>query len=476
MKKQTLVGQHSKINSRFTAAIRLCVLAFCLLAWTSAHAKSLVCKYKGDEVDLDDADVKAFIEGEVTCVRTYSDGQTATERKVLSKGKVLEEEVIGKNRHELRRYKIINGNNLRHGEQLEYYPGTKAVKIRERNVDGHKVGLQESFFENGKIKEKAFYAKVEGSSGAPSEVANIRFTPSGKIAYLRCSENKETTIDPTLCGFMGPKDNEYYYDNEKLRAKVRLQNGKVLESEEEAATNSRWASVLQTGTVDEPSAVKRKKENKPDGSSIFTDLYENGKVKRRMEIDSRGNLTGKDEEWYESGQMARSTTYGRTKANSPMNKDGDLTVEQSSCWWQNGKPKIEVSRNKVTSTFEIKAYWDNGTLQSKGTVRSRTGCGYCMGLPAVEFLIQCESGYGYGFKNEGVHYEWDQDGQPSSEVTYSDGQRHGIEKIFARPKGAPTSYLAEERTYAKGKVSKLIRYEDGKPVSTEEYFPDGSKK
>jgi hypothetical protein len=108
------------------------------------HKEGIVCKYKGDIVDLEDSDVKAFIEGEVTCVRTFRDGQKSTERKVMSKGKILEEEEIRKDRHELRRYKIVNGNGLRHGEQLEYYPGTKAMKVRERNIDGNKVGLQET--------------------------------------------------------------------------------------------------------------------------------------------------------------------------------------------------------------------------------------------------------------------------------------------------------------------------------------------
>lgn len=446
------------------------------LPWTSAYAQNNVCKYKGDIVDLDDSDVKAFIEGEVTCVRTFSDGQKSTERKVMSKGKILEEELIQKDRHELRRYKIVNGNGLRHGEQLEYFPGTGKVKERERTVDGNKVGLQETYFENGKVKGKDFYASTDGSNGAPGQVASIRYTLDGKIAYLKCSDKRETTIDPDLCGFSGPKQIELYRDDGKLRSKVKMEKGKLVESEEDAAPTSRWASVLSRGAVDEPKAVKRKRENKPSGGSVFTDFYQNGKVKRRMEIDERGMLVGLDEEWYESGQKARSTTYGRQKSDSKIRTDADLTVDQSSCWWQNGKPKIEVIKVKSNSLFEIKTYWDNGKIATQGSMKTRTDCAYCMGISAVENLVECEPGYGYGFKREGSHFGWDRDGQPFSEVTYVDDVLHGIQKAYHRPEGAPQSYLIEERFYDKGKVAKSIKYENGKAVKTEEYFPDGSLK
>ncbi len=465
-----------KQKKRFTRLISQFVFPIVVLActWTSASASAqaneVLCKHKGEVVDLNDSDVKAFIEGEVTCVRTFSDGKQAKERLIMAKGKVLEEEIIRSDRHELHRYKIINGNGLRHGEQLEYYPGTNKLKAREQNVDGHKLGLQERFFENGKIKEKEFYAKKEGSNGAPGQVASVRFTPDGKIGHLRCSENAETTIDPILCGFSGAKDVDLYRDDGKLRSKVKLANGKVLESEEDAQPISRWASVLQRGAVDEPKADKRKKENQSNGTSVFTDFYSNGKVKRRMELDSRGNLTGIDEEWFESGQKARSTTYGKGQSNN------DLTVLQSQCWWQNGKPKIEVRKAKPSSVFEIKTYWDNGTLATQGSVKTRTDCAYCWEIDAVEYLVQCEARHGYGFKSEGTYFEWDRDGQPSREVSYSDGDLHGIDKIYLRPIGAPVSYLSEERTFEKGKMAKKVKYENGKAVKTEEYFPDGSIK
>jgi antitoxin component YwqK of YwqJK toxin-antitoxin module len=465
-KKQTVLFSFTWILMLFAATC----------SWTSAHAQAIECKHKGEIVDLDDSDVKAFIEGEVTCVRTFSDGAKSTERKVLSKGKVLEEETIRKDRHELRRYKIVNGNGLRHGEQLEFYPGTKVLKERERTVDGNKVGLQETFFENGKIKSKEFYAKIDDSRGAPGQVASIRYTADGKVASLRCSQSVETTIDPALCGYSGAKEVELYRDDGALRSKVKMANGKILESEEDAAPTSRWASVLTRGAVDEPKAAKRKRENRANGSSTFTDLYQNGKIKRRMEVDEKGMLAGTDEEWYESGQKARSTTYGREKSNVGSRANGELTVEQSVCWWQNGKPKIEVKKAKSNSLFEINTYWDNGTLATKGSIKTRTDCTYCMEVSAVEFLVECEPGYGYGFKREGTHFEWDRDGQPLSEVNYRDGELQGIHKVYLRPIGAPASYLLEERTYEKGKLAKMIRYENGKVLKTEEYFPDGSIK
>jgi len=427
-------------------------------------------------VDLNDSDVKAFIEGEVNCIRNFSDGTTSKERKVMSKGKVLEEEIIRKDRHELRRYKIINGNGLRHGEQLEFYPGTKTVKERERNVDGNKVGLQETFFENGKVKGKEFYAKLDGSSGAPGQVASVRYTANGKVAFLRCSLNAETTVDPVLCGFSGTKEVELYRDDGALRSKVKMANGRILESEEDAAPTSRWASVLSRGAVDEPKAAKRKRENKSNGSAVYTDLYQNGKVKRRMELDEKGSLVGTDEEWFESGQKARSTTYGRQKTDVAFRKDGELTIERSVCWWQNGKMKLEVSKAKSNSTFEIKSFWDNGNLATKGSIKTRTDCEYCMGISAIEYLVECEAGFGYGFNREGSHFEWDRDGQPLSEGTYTDGELHGIQKIYLRPKGAPLSHLAQERVYENGKLAKLTNFADGKAVKIEEYFPDGSIK
>jgi antitoxin component YwqK of YwqJK toxin-antitoxin module len=239
-----------------------------------------------------------------------------------------------------------------------------------------------------------------------------------------------------------------------------MKNGKPIESEEDAAPTSQWASVLTRGAVDEPKAAKRKRENKPNGGSIFTDFYQNGKVKRRMEIDDQGILVGLDEEWYESDQKARSTTYGRQKTDAKLRADGDLTVEQSSCRWQNGKQKIEVIKVKSNSVFEIKTYWDNGTVATQGSMKTRTDCAYCMGISAVEHLVECEPGYSYGFKREGSHFGWDRDGQPFSEMTYANDELHGIQKSYHRTEGAPQSYLAEERFYEKGKITKLVKYEN----------------
>ncbi|HRK08774.1 MAG TPA: hypothetical protein PLZ57_13480 [Pseudobdellovibrionaceae bacterium] len=420
------------------------------------------CTHAGKKVDYEDRDVRVFIEGEVLCRRKIMD-QPVTERFVMSRGRVLEEEFKSEERHTLSRYKVINRQTQLHGEQLEFKPGSKTVIRREQYVDGRQLGRSERFHDNGKLKELQLYVRDGDDANSSVRVgSSAGYLENGDLTYLRCSKKREENFDAKLCGFEGPSKLEFKSDAGKVVRRATYLKGESIESETAAKQHSNWASLLNTGVIREPKAATQKSEKQPNGHERITELYANGQVKRRMEVDDRGQLVGRDEEFFESGQKARETEFVTLR---------DLTlVKDSTCWWQNGQRKQSLVVNTASLEMQQRLWWDNGKEQYSGrfaiddSPRNRRGF-------SLESLIQCE-GRSWGARPIGKHTSYRRDGSKETETHYNnEGDREGAHRVF-NERGA----LEVEMIYKAGKVQRQKTWQDGVLQKDEEYYEDGSIK
>ena len=420
------------------------------------------CVHNGKKVDFEDKDVTVFIEGEVRCRRMIV-GQNVTERFVMSRGRVLEEEFKSPERHTLKRYKVINRQTRQHGEQLEFAPGTQTVIERENYIDGRQLGRSERFYKSGKLREiRIFVRDGDDPDAGVRDAASAGYLEDGALTFLRCSKNRDENFDPKLCGFNGPSRLEFKSEGGQLVRRATYVKGEAIESETAARPHSAWASLLNTGVVREPKAATQKTEALPNGHRQITEQYANGQVKRRMEVDDRGELFGKDEEFYESGQKARETQYAQLRKS--------VVIKDSSCWWQNGQRKSNLVANLKTEELQQRLWWDNGKEAFNGrfALEKRSGFGREISL---ESLIQCE-GQPWGAKPVGKHTSFRRDGSKETEVHFSsEGQREGFQRRFDE-KGT----LEFEMIYKADKLLRQKTWKDGVLQSDEEYFEDGSIK
>jgi antitoxin component YwqK of YwqJK toxin-antitoxin module len=420
------------------------------------------CTHAGKKVDYEDRDVRVFIEGEVHCRRQIMD-KPVTERFVMSRGRVLEEEFKSQDRHTLCRFKVINRQSQLHGEQLEYKPGSKTVIKREQYVDGRQLGRSERFHASGKLKELQLYVRDGEDANSSVRVgSSAGYRENGDLTYLRCSKRREENFDAKLCGFDGASKLEFKSDEGKVVRRATYLKGESIESETAAKQHSNWASLINTGVVREPKAATQKSEKQPNGHERTIELYANGQVKRQMEVDDRGQLVGRDEEFFESGQKARETEYVMVR---------DLTlVKDSTCWWQNGQRKLSIVVNTTSLEMQQRVWWDNGKEQYSGrftidsSPRSRREV-------SLESLIQCE-GRVWGARAIGKHISFRRDGSKETETHYNnEGEREGAHRMF-NERGA----LELEMTYKAGKIARQKTWKDGVLQKDEEYYEDGSIK
>lgn len=435
----------------------LATIAFSL----SSYSMTYTCTHKGKSVDLNDPDVKVFIEGEVLCLRDWGK-ENQKERLILSKGKKQLEEIESPRRHEVKRFTLINGNEIEDGEQLEYHPGTGRIKTKVVKVKGRESGLKESFYPSGKIQERQFF-EIENENRGPVQTASIGYHENGKIQFLRCGTSKKNTIDAELCGFEGARQVITFNEKGEQRSKVTYLNGKKTETEEAAKTQSRWASVLQAGTLREPKAAKRNSKINSDNSSVVTDSYENGKPKRIMNIGEDGSLNGADDEWFETGGKARHTVYGKSD-----DRQKRLIVLESQCWWENGKKRATVTRKG--EQIEIQNFFDNGQPEFSGQYSYNPNKNYYWRDSDVEGLVSCEP-YSYSLESEGLHKTWTREGVIQYEAEFVKGQRHGLEKLYDK-----TGELVSETFFEKDKMKRRKTFKDKKLQKDEEFFADGSVK
>lgn len=432
-----------------------CLFAAGGLGLSTAIAQTPTCKLGGKVVDRFGPERKTF-DGVMTCVRENQQGKTV-EMHTFVKGHRIEESIDGPTRKEIQRFYPEVGRHWRHGEQLEYYPGTNKLKARGRYVKMHKVGLQEQFYESGKIKERTFWVQ-DRKDGGVTQTSGIGYRENGGIQYIRCSNSKDTTLDPKLCGFEGKNTVSLVTETGEATGRIVFERGVKIETETANFSKSEWAGASQRGTILADADVKLKREKLTNGEKL-TWTYGDGKIKRVSLIDEKGDLTGRDEEFFPSGKPARVTVFENSKA------------KRSECWWENGKPKTKFERSseKIIATFT----WDTGVVQSSGSYRfPKTSINDEAWLN--ELVISCEDRVA-GLEREGPFEYKRRDGTLEMSGEYKNGQPVGWFKNFDK-----SGVIETEEQFSEGTSQKPSRrisrktYRDGNLTKEEKFNSDGS--
>jgi antitoxin component YwqK of YwqJK toxin-antitoxin module len=421
----------------------------------SAFGQAAVCKYNGKEVDRWGPE-RAKFNGVVTCIRENRDGNTI-EKHTYVNGHHSEESFDSPSRKEIKRYFDGSENSWLHGEQLEYFPRTTKLKSRKHYDKSNQLGLQEMFYESGKIKQKEFWVKDRPDGGA-RQTASIGYREGGGIQFIRCSDARETTLDPKLCGFDGKSKVDLVDDDGKASIHFVFEKGVKIESDSPTNSRSNNGSALQRGTLPSAEAARLKREKTSSGEKL-TWSYEDGKIKRISFLDEKGFTTGEDSEYFPSGKPARKTLFEKKLA------------VQSECWWENGKPKAKFKRDgdQVTATYT----WDTGVVASTGKYAVRKNS-YDHDDSLIDMVMSCEART-YSLDPEGHFEAKRRDGTLEWSGDFKDGQPVGWQKQFDKLGKLDSEQLFAPGTQKKpGVLLERKTYQEGVLLKHEKFNSDGS--
>lgn len=407
--------------------------------------------------------------GKIICQRQLSDSTTQKTTYIYKDGFQIEERTEGTQNHSVKKYiRGKNNNQWLDGEQLKYNPKNGVLTAKENYKASKKSGPQTYYDEDGKVSKKEFYIVTQEKSGnqifdRENETASISYNPQGQVTSIHCSEKKETTIDPVLCGFNGVSQVERRDSDGKIAQKLTFVNGKLSQSEahEEQKKPDDWGDrIFITGVLPNSKEHKTVTKVNSDGTKNVTEFYVNQAIKRKYKLNSNGQISGWDEEYFENGQLARKSELANLKADSnPV-----YYVQNSQCWWQNGKPKKKVSLHE--KTYDVIVYYDNGQIDTESSYQvSRES----EADPSAT-LFGCSDADTDLLRN-GKFQSFHKDGTPRMRANYDKGDLDGTEREYS-DKGV----LLSESIYAKGVLQRKKLYKDSKMISDKEYFPDGSEK
>ncbi|RYZ99334.1 MAG: hypothetical protein EOP11_19610, partial [Proteobacteria bacterium] len=369
---------------------------------------------------------KPGLEGEVTCISFQGKSDEEKNVYVYKKGREVEWRRDSAQAKLLEQYAYEGDRKVRHGERIDYVPGTNRPINHERyNMDRHE-GLQETFYENGKPKEKSIWVRQHESLNSDMQVASVNYDQKGAVSHVSCSKKKEQNPDPKLCVFGGETAKVETADRT-----TKIENGKVV-GEESAYDSSGMISAMDRGITSEKDVTRRKREVLPDGRTKLTDLYASKVVRRAAYLNAKGRYTGDDKEYYPDGQLARETKWGE--------ESGQPVPIRTHCLYQNGKDLSLIERK--AKAIEVTQFYDDGKKLMAGSFdigKSSFG-------DLAHDLFVCTSAYG-GLIEQGVHTTWAEDGS-----------------------------ITQEATYEKGILVSRKQYQEGKLVADDAYFPDGSRR
>ncbi len=415
------------------------------------------CTFEGKEFDIYRADNRDTFSGIVKCKNDYS-GDTIEEEQTYKNGRLIEEKFDGKDRKDVHRFYPDSPNQWRHGEQIEYYPKTSKVRRKEFYQKMHQIGLQESFYESGKVEERKFYTHENENRGS-EESASIGYLENGSIRYIRCAKEKKNTIDPKLCGFEGQSKFSTYADDATVSRTLTYKNGELLEEEipgsRFSARNNDFMKGMQPDL--KPSLVRIAYDGK---SKKYFYLNEKGKSIREFSFDDHGKILGDDIEFFPNEKLARKTNFEKGE------------VVASECFWENGKPRGKYKKTK--DGIEATMTWGNGTIQYSAQFIEKKD-GYYSSYDRDNLLnlaLRC-SRVDYGFLHQGPFAEFNEAGKKIYEGTFEKGEEIGWHRTYDE-KGT----LIEEVFYDASKkpsfISQKKTYKDGVLVSDKKLNSDGS--
>lgn len=415
------------------------------------------CTFQGKEFDIYRAPNRDTFSGVVKCKNEFS-SETIEEEQTYKNGRLIEEKFDGKNRKDIHRYYPDSPNQWRHGEQIDYYPKTNKIRRKENYQKMHQVGMQESFYESGKIEERKFYIHENENRGS-EEAASIGYLENGSVRYIRCAKEKKNTIDPKLCGFEGLSRFSTYLDDGAIGRTLTYKNGELLEEEIPGARFSARNNDFMIGLQKDlkPATVRITYNGK---SKKYIYLSEKNKPLREFTFDDHGKVSGEDKEFFPNEKLARKTDFEK----------GEVTA--SECWWENGKPRGKYKKTK--DGIEATMTWGNGTVQYSAQFIEKPDEYYSSYKTdkLLDIALQCARP-DYSFSRQGNFTEFNEAGKKIYEGAFEKGEETGWHKSYDE-----NGTLVEELLYDTSKkpafVSQKKTYKDGKLVSDKKLNSDGS--
>src|SRR5215470_9976892 len=287
-------------------------------------------------------------------------------------------------------------------------------------TNGKAEGVVRELWPSGKLKRATLFKAGEASG------PKLGLVEDGKVFELTCGESSFTPEDRKLCGFEGGVSTVQFVqpDGRPRQYLARYQKGVLLEEE----------------TVDEQG---RPMVRKHTGDRVdVTRKFENGKTYRSYST-VKGDYDGDFKEWNKDGQLVEDSKYAKGRVTSRTR------------YYQNGKPKQELTVDPKSGVITARDFYDTGTPKKTGTYQPCRN-DRCLDWPTPDGTLR----------------EFAEDGRLEVESQYAGGQLDGVRRVFHR-NGKPAS----EETFAQGKARKLRCWaSDGKVQLEEEYFEDGSRK
>ncbi|VTU17882.1 toxin-antitoxin system YwqK family antitoxin [Variovorax sp. PBL-E5] len=233
----------------------------------------------------------------------------------------------------------VNERGNMDGPAREFSPTGQVLREAVYD-DGRETGLVRNFYPGGSLRRAAFYAEPGG------ERAAVDFTPSGRLALLRCGDKPmlaPAADDARLCGFTdGPSQVELYDSKGTLRSRLSYAAGKRVRSEDlydngRPAAQDEIVGNQRTERSFSSEGIKRRE--------VVSTLSERGAIRQRVqEFSERGTLV-RDQRWNAAGD--------------PLSDDS---------YYLNGQPRTKAiySEGDAPRTVEINEFHDNGQPASSG--------------------------------------------------------------------------------------------------------------
>ena len=357
-----------------------------------------------------------------------------------------------------------------HGTYIEWYDQAKGWKKEEAQYENGQISGSYAFYHNnGKLKETG-YVDSQGYDGH-------------RIMY-----NEQGSVVEDISYFKGELDGEVneYFDNGQLRYQRHYVRGKQhglstqyneegdLISQDCYLDNTRQDALEPcTGTIGKPYTIE---EKYADGELLSSTEYLNGKLHgpyvhyynsgKVKEVGSfeEGKLTGEQKHYLEDGTLIKHLFYSEGKLDQQQNyyfESGEKRAEQTyesgflifeKDYYQNGQ--LKNVRERKDGFVYHSMYWDNGNLSWSGKFK-------LLGLDIVN-IEDFPDG-------EELHYYYT--GELHERVHWAEGLLEGTYEVYDKD---PGNYVV--LNFSKGVKTAMKTYLDGKLISEEAYYPDGSIK
>ncbi len=347
---------------RLRAATAICSTMTALLMPGAAHALQ-DCVLGGVAVNPDNGSSTEGKSGLMRCVDRDS-GLLMREQE-LRDGKHLGLERFYQNGKLVKEHRVNERGN-KQGQAREFAPSGQV--LRDDNYDnGNLVALARQYFDNGRLRRVAFYARPQG------EQAYAEFNPSGQLRELHCAGAPRLAPDvddAQLCGFNSVSELDFFSDQGLLRARLRMDKGKAVRQE------TLYASGVPQRVTQLQGAQRIEQNFSPAGVKLREERFAVGEHGSLLELEQRYAETGKliQEKRWQAGEPTSDRSYymnGQLRQETLYSTEQGARLKQLSQYHDNGK-LASVGRSRSLSLYRDVPVGAHKIFDEQGQLRSES--------------------------------------------------------------------------------------------------------